>query len=357
MRADALCSWFGRRQRRFAAHRSSVAGVLGRLLDSPTPICYFSVARSPLRIDDRRRAGEKDLHRRELGNRDLAARALSVLEANWLGHGTRPSRLYPHQWSWDSACIAMGYARWNQGRAELELRSLFGGQWANGFFPTSSSPMETAGTSPGPTSGRPPGRRMRPAGVETSGIVQPPIHATAACACTASPRIERATVFLRELAPKLEAWHEYLYRERTRTDDGLVEIWHPWESGMDNSPLWDEALARLEPTTEQIPDYTRVDVELADPSERPTDGEYDRYVYLVGLFRGLGYRRAASRTRRRSRCSPCSSTRCWSRPIGTWRRSPVCSGRIPTIERGRSGPQAWTPGCGKTRTRSTWTTT
>lgn len=59
---------------------------------------------------------------------------------------------------------------------------------------------------------------------------------------------------------------------------------------MDNSPLWDEALARINPTASQIPDYRRVDVELADPAERPTDDEYDRYVYLVGLFRQLRYR-------------------------------------------------------------------
>ena len=58
---------------------------------------------------------------------------------------------------------------------------------------------------------------------------------------------------------------------------------------MDNSPLWDEALARIDPAQAQIPDYQRVDVELADPAERPTDVEYDRYVYLVGLFRELDY--------------------------------------------------------------------
>jgi len=46
---------------------------------------------------------------------DLARQAKAVLEANWMGHATRASaRLYPHQWSWDSACIAMGYAGSNQ---------------------------------------------------------------------------------------------------------------------------------------------------------------------------------------------------------------------------------------------------
>ena len=57
---------------------------------------------------------------------ELIGTAKAVLEANWLGHATSPSRgLYPHQWSWDAACIAMGYASWNQERAETELRSLF----------------------------------------------------------------------------------------------------------------------------------------------------------------------------------------------------------------------------------------
>src|SRR4029450_7630300 len=83
--------------------------------------------------------------------------------------------------------------------------------------------------------------------------------------------------------------HEYLYRERTRDDDGLVEIWHPWESGMDNSPLWDEALARISPTREAMPDYERVDLDFVDAAQRPTDAEYDRYAYLVKLFRDWRY--------------------------------------------------------------------
>src|SRR6266540_425750 len=66
----------------------------------------------------------------------LAQRALAVLERNSMGHATKPSpRLYPHQWSWDSACIAIGYAHVDQARAERELRSLFAGQWRNGLLP------------------------------------------------------------------------------------------------------------------------------------------------------------------------------------------------------------------------------
>jgi hypothetical protein len=89
--------------------------------------------------------------------------------------------------------------------------------------------------------------------------------------------------------PKLVAWHEYLYRERTRGDDGLVEIWHPWESGMDNSPLWDDALVRISPSPEAIPAYERVDVDFVDAAQRPTDAQYDRYAYLVKLYCDWGY--------------------------------------------------------------------
>jgi hypothetical protein len=222
---------------------------------------------------------------------DLAAQALAVLEANWLGHATSPSRvLYPHQWSWDSACIAIGYSAWDQERAETELRSLFAGQWANGMLPHIVF-TEGALYFPGPEfwqTERSPDAPERP---RTSGIVQPPVHATAAWNVyrNAADR-GRAAAFLAELLPKLAAWHGYLYRERTRGDDGLAEIWHPWESGMDNSPLWDEALARMPIDAAGIPDYRRVDVQLADADERPSDGEYDRYAYLVRLFRDLGYR-------------------------------------------------------------------
>ena len=76
---------------------------------------------------------------------------------------------------------------------------------------------------------------------------------------------------------------------------GLVEIWHPWESGMDNSRSGTR-LERMAFDADQLPEYQRVDVELADATERPSDGEYDRYVYLVDVFRGLSATPHASGT-------------------------------------------------------------
>ena len=62
--------------------------------------------------------------------------AVAVLRANDLGGRTRPApRLYPHQWSWDSALIAIGLAYVDPGRALRELETLFAARWADGRVP------------------------------------------------------------------------------------------------------------------------------------------------------------------------------------------------------------------------------
>ena len=70
-------------------------------------------------------------------NEDMLVRqARTVLDFNWTGEYTMPGpSLYPHQWSWDSAFIAIGYSRYDQERATRELRHLFEAQWKNGLLP------------------------------------------------------------------------------------------------------------------------------------------------------------------------------------------------------------------------------
>jgi hypothetical protein len=66
----------------------------------------------------------------------LVEQAKAILSLNWTGDYTQPGpRLYPHQWSWDSAFVAFAYAHYNCGRAEKELRHLFEAQWSNGLLP------------------------------------------------------------------------------------------------------------------------------------------------------------------------------------------------------------------------------
>ena len=66
----------------------------------------------------------------------LAFQAEEVLRQNDMGSWTRAAPgLYPHQWSWDSAFIAIGLAHLDVRRAARELRSLFAHQWRTGKVP------------------------------------------------------------------------------------------------------------------------------------------------------------------------------------------------------------------------------
>src|SRR3954466_15621143 len=68
---------------------------------------------------------------------DLKAAAANVLRANDSGRYTLPSRAtYPHQWNWDSALIALGWAELDPARAWTELETLMGArEEATGLVP------------------------------------------------------------------------------------------------------------------------------------------------------------------------------------------------------------------------------
>ncbi|MFT4667451.1 MAG: hypothetical protein ACI9XB_004420, partial [Gammaproteobacteria bacterium] len=83
----------------------------------------------------------------------------------------------------------------------------------------------------------------------------------------------------------------YNYRDPER--EGLTYIFHPWESGRDNSPLWDESLDRIIINKNELPPYERRDTSLAATDERPTFYQYDRYVYLLTLGKKYKYEERA----------------------------------------------------------------
>lgn len=220
-----------------------------------------------------------------------AARA--VLEANWTGSSTVPSRqLYPHQWSWDSAFISIGRSWYDEARAQRELLTLFDAQWANGKLPhiVFNPAVTDDDYFPGPAFWQAERSPAAPRGVVTSGITQPPLHARAALEMhrhTKRPDASRA--FLAALYPKLVAQHRYLEKERDPLRRGLPIIVHPWESGLDNSPVWDRDLADLAIPAGAIPPYVRHDIARALPADRPTDQAYDAFVYLALSYRDTGY--------------------------------------------------------------------
>jgi hypothetical protein len=106
--------------------------------------------------------------------------ARMVLDFNWTGEYTMPGpRLYPHQRSWDSAFIAIGYSHYDQERATRELRHLFEAQWKSGLLPQIVFKPLFSEYFPGIEFWHAERSPDAPRDRKTSGVVQPPVHATA----------------------------------------------------------------------------------------------------------------------------------------------------------------------------------
>ncbi len=222
----------------------------------------------------------------------LLAPAHRILEQNWKGGFTIPtSKLYPFQWNWDSGFITLGHYYNDPKRAIQELTSLFSGQWENGLLPHIIFHSETEKTyfpnydfwKANVNAGAP----IRP---KTSGITQPAVHGfILENLLHRNPDDAEMIAFVKYIFPKMVHYHRFLYTYRDPFKEGLMFIFHPWESGRDNSPLWDESMNRINVKAGDLPAYQRRDTSIADPSERPTSAQYDRYVYLLMLGQKYKY--------------------------------------------------------------------
>jgi glycogen debranching enzyme len=214
----------------------------------------------------------------------LADRALAVLRGNDTGLFVKPApAVYPFQWNWDSALVAVGLARVDVARGRQEVRALLRGQWTDGMMPHIVFHPTSADYSPGPElwgSATCPGAPK----VATSGLTQPPALATAV---RALHEVDPDPGFLEEVLPAVEAWHEWVHRERVFDGSPLVAIVHPWESA-DNAPRFDRGLARVEPG--DVPASGRSDRRRLAGAERPTDRDYARYLAIVDSLRRCDYR-------------------------------------------------------------------
>jgi hypothetical protein len=216
----------------------------------------------------------------------IAARATTVLEANWRKTHTVPAAgLYPHQWSWDSSFIALGLSRISPRRAGQEMDALFAGQWADGRIPQIIfDPHRDQDYAPGASFWQSTSIPGAPDHVETAGLVQPPNHAWAVWKIhQADPAESRRRTFLKRNYAKLVHWHSYLSGRRNRGGSGLACIVHPWESGTDNSPLWDTVMKRI-PADCRTP-LNRPDLQHADAGERPSQKEYGKYFWMAERYR------------------------------------------------------------------------
>lgn len=168
---------------------------------------------------------------------DLAEKMAKVLKTNDRGSYTSPAILYPHQWLWDSAFIAIGLRHTDAERAAEEIASLIRGQWANGMIPN----MIFAA-----------GRQYRwerdawrswlspyaPVDVATSGITQPPMIADAVVKVGEKLSAQYRREFYRHMFEPLVRYHSWIYAERDPHNEGLALLIHPYEVGLDNTPPW-----------------------------------------------------------------------------------------------------------------------
>ena len=209
--------------------------------------------------------------------------AQGTLRANDRGGYTVPNpRIYPFQWNWDSAFVAMGFGCFDQSRAFDEIDLLLKGQWDNGLVPHIVFHAPADNYFPGP------GVWGTKQTLPTSGITQSPVLASAARRLWdhATDRAA-AEARLARIYPGLIRYHDWWRNTRDPQRTGLVTTLYPWETGGDNSPAWDSPLARV--PQETVTEIVRRDTGVVDPTMRPRAHDYQRYIHLVDTFRGVDW--------------------------------------------------------------------
>jgi len=139
--------------------------------------------------------------------------------------------IYPYQWFWDSCFHAIVLSRFDVPRAEAELVTLCAAQRPDGFIPHVSY-WEGRGESGGAYVHEGTSRAR-------SDSMQPPILAEAVAAVASRGR---GAAFLREILPAVNRYYAWVERERDADGDGLIAVFEPHETGMDQAPVFDALL-------------------------------------------------------------------------------------------------------------------
>ncbi|MFI1772955.1 MGH1-like glycoside hydrolase domain-containing protein [Thalassobellus citreus] len=218
----------------------------------------------------------------------LEKKAREVLNNNWKDSFSIPcANLYPFQWFWDSGLIAIGFAHFDMQKAEAEINTLLDAQWGNGFIPHIIFHTESDSYFPGPDfhcSDLHPEASKK---YKSTGMTQPPVTGFVLENLYRISSDKKATLkYLETVIDKVYFNHEYFYKNRDPQNEGLVYIYHNWESGTDNSPIWDDIWKTM-----NSPEYTfeRRDTTHVDASERPSKREYDHYLYIIEIAKENNY--------------------------------------------------------------------
>ena len=177
--------------------------------------------------------------------RALRAGAERVLRANWRQGRYRDGTPYAftcpatpryrHQWYWDSCFHAIVWRRFDPGRAREELRTLLRAGRLDGFIPHTVFWDRPALWRRAPFYGT-----HTFLGDLATATIQTPLVALA-WELVADASREEDPGFATEALDELRLHYDWLDRERDPDDDGLITIIAPDESGLDDSPKYDEA--------------------------------------------------------------------------------------------------------------------
>lgn len=220
------------------------------------------------------------MNEKRLTSPELDKRAREILVANDRGGYTVPTAgLYPYQWNWDSAFVALGLRTFDEDRAWREIETLMSAQWPDGMVPHIIFHKVDPSYFPGPEVY---GTRFSP---PSSGYTQPPVAATIVRRMLESSDGADGETRARALFPNLIAWHRWFHTARDPDSAGVIAAAHPWESGRDNLPDWDAPLAKVD--TSDVGTFQRRDTQHVAAEMRPTQTEYDRYIALVRFGRSV----------------------------------------------------------------------
>ena len=192
------------------------------------------------------------------------------------------SKLYPAQWNWDSAFIALGYSHFNINFAINEINTLLKGQWKDGMIPhilfhdknTKYFPNHTVWNC---------GNK-----IASSGITQPPIIVSIFKKILDEKKINNNQKNkIKKIVKKLKRYIQWFIKFRDPKKTGLISILHPWESGYDNSSIWDKPMSKVK--IEKNLKYKRGDIKVVNPEQRPLKEDYDIYVTIKNHLKYNNY--------------------------------------------------------------------
>lgn len=210
--------------------------------------------------------------------------AKKILLGNRKNGYTLPTnnKLYPAQWNWDSAFIALGYSYFNLDYALEELETLLAGQWDDGMVPHILFHDNDTTYFPNHKTWKC-GKN-----IPSSGITQPPVIASILKIILENHQLnEGQNTRVVQILKKIKKYHDWFIKFRDPKKTGLISILHPWESGYDNSPIWDKPMSNI--SVDKELNYQRRDLEVSNSEERPLKKDYDRYITIRDQFKEANY--------------------------------------------------------------------